>query len=403
MFGPIPTIEEMVNSIAEEYTEDLEVMPTDEEIVAAVKHDIAVENGEITVIDDDEEEEEEEEDFFFLAVQRRPPRGYPRREAPMEELGCEVPVFKFVDYAIRSLQSITIGPSRVPFYLVVYAIFAISSSSSQMLYRQRSVHISVPAKYSISASYFLSASLAICNYRLWYGLYPSHGPVIDYPFSLMYIHKDELPCSHTWACLIDAWTLLRGTSVISNQCQMVVFALQTATTIIKHPHFYVYYSNAHQGRKEMQFNEGPKAENLDTSIISGAISSELCGYFIWGAILAQVFRRLRAGAVMGCQMVIGGCCSSMVRTKPRSGSSGSSVWLIVRIIVSLGGFKLIGLLDIQSRDSGVCKDWTMSNLRRYQYLFMSFMAFAVMLSIDLTVEYRIFVPISPLVVHRKWF
>ncbi|KAG7446071.1 uncharacterized protein BT62DRAFT_1006252 [Guyanagaster necrorhizus] len=63
MFGPIPTIEEMVNSIAEEYTEDLEVMPTDEEIVAAVKHDIAVENGEITVIDDDEEEEEEEEDL----------------------------------------------------------------------------------------------------------------------------------------------------------------------------------------------------------------------------------------------------------------------------------------------------------------------------------------------------
>ncbi|KAJ7890134.1 hypothetical protein B0H14DRAFT_2561407 [Mycena olivaceomarginata] len=44
-----------------EIVEDEELeMPTDEEIVAKVQHDLAVERGDIIVIDDDDDEEEEE-------------------------------------------------------------------------------------------------------------------------------------------------------------------------------------------------------------------------------------------------------------------------------------------------------------------------------------------------------
>ncbi len=68
MFGPTSTIEEMVNPIAEEYDEDLEEMPMDEKIIAAVNHDIAVENGEIIVINDNDDEEESKEEQTLITT-----------------------------------------------------------------------------------------------------------------------------------------------------------------------------------------------------------------------------------------------------------------------------------------------------------------------------------------------
>jgi hypothetical protein len=60
LHGPLPSVNELLNPEIEIVEDEELEMPTEEEIVAKVQHDLAVEQGDIIVIDDDNDEEEEE-------------------------------------------------------------------------------------------------------------------------------------------------------------------------------------------------------------------------------------------------------------------------------------------------------------------------------------------------------